>query len=181
MNKPPPDTVPRALGYLRVALEDAFRRASREHGLTPAQAELLCAAMAPTPVGRLAWTLRCDRTNVTHLVARAAKQGWLERHCDEQDRRSSLIALTPEGAQLAERFIATLETQLQDLLATWSAQRQRSAIGLITEIATALDHHAARTPDEQPPGSRRSATPPSVNRPAQSPARPPRDRRSRAE
>jgi DNA-binding MarR family transcriptional regulator len=167
--QPRADTVPRALGYLRVALEDAFRRASREHGLTPTQAELLCAAMVPTPVGRLAWTLRCDRTNVTHVVARAAKQGWLERHRDEQDRRSSLIALTPEGAQLAERFIATLEIQLQDLLATWTPQRQRTAIGLITEIATALDHHAARTPDEQPSGSRRSTTPASLNRPAQSP------------
>ena len=147
---PPTDTVPRALGYLRVALEDAFRRAGREHGLTPAQAELLCAAMAPTPVGRLAQTLRCDRTNVTHLVARAAKQGWLERHRDAQDRRSMLIALTPEGARLAERFIATLEKQLQDLLATWSPQRQRTAINLITEIATALDHHDAQEPDEEP-------------------------------
>jgi|tagenome__1003787_1003787.scaffolds.fasta_scaffold20866725_2 DNA-binding MarR family transcriptional regulator len=148
--QPPADTVPRALGYLRVALEDAFRRAAREHRLTPAQAELLCAATAPTPVGRLARTLRCDRTNVTHLVARAAKQGWLERHRDEQDRRSSLIALTPEGAQLAERFIATLENQLHGLLGTWTPQRQRTAIDLITEIATALDHHDAGAPDEQP-------------------------------
>jgi hypothetical protein len=133
-------------------------------------------------VGRLAWSLRCDRTNVTHLVARAAKQGWLERHRDDQDRRSSLIALTPEGAKLAERFIATLENQLQDLLATWSPQRQQTAINLITEIAAALDHHAARTSDEHPSESRRSTTPASVSRPAQSPGPPPRDRwRSRAE
>jgi DNA-binding MarR family transcriptional regulator len=146
---PPVDTVPRALGYLRVALEDAFRRAGREHGLTPAQAELLCAATAPTPVGRLAENLRCDRTNVTHLVARAAKQGWLERHRDAQDRRSTLITLTPEGARLAERFIATLENQLQDLLASWSPQRRRTAISLIIEIASALDDDA-QGPDEQP-------------------------------
>jgi DNA-binding MarR family transcriptional regulator len=152
VDRPPPaDTVPRALGYLRVALEDAFRRAARGHGLTPAQAELLCAAMAPIPVGGLARTLRCDRTNVTHLVARAAKQGWLERHRDARDRRSMLIALTPEGARLAERFIATLENQLRALLASWSPQRQQTAINLITEIATALDHYDAQPPEEQPP------------------------------
>jgi hypothetical protein len=60
-------------------MQDAFSRASREHGLTPSQAELLCAAMAPAPVNRLAQTLRCDRTNITHLVSRAADHGWVHR------------------------------------------------------------------------------------------------------
>ena len=36
-------TLPQALGRLRVALEDAFLRASRDLGLTAQQAELLCA------------------------------------------------------------------------------------------------------------------------------------------
>lgn len=135
----PTVAVPQALGRLRVALDDAFRRAGREHGLTPAQAELLCAAMVPTPVGRLAETLRCDRTNVTHLVTRAHKNGWFERRRDEGDRRSSVIALTPEGTRLAKRFLATLEGRLQPLLATWSPERRQVAGELIAEIATALD------------------------------------------
>jgi len=57
VNEAPPhgaDTVPQALGRLRVALEDAYVRASRELGLTPQQAELLCAAMSPATVGELA-------------------------------------------------------------------------------------------------------------------------------
>jgi hypothetical protein len=58
-----PQTLPQALGRLRVALEDAFQRASRELGLTAQQAELLCAAMRPAAVGDLAHTLRCDRSN----------------------------------------------------------------------------------------------------------------------
>lgn len=141
---PPADSVPRALGHLRVALQDAFLRASREHGLTPSQAELLCAAMAPAPVGRLAETLRCDRTNITHLVTRAAQHGWVQRHTDERDRRSSLITLTPKGTRLAKRFIATLEDQLSDLLAACDNERQQAAAALIREIATALDHAAPR-------------------------------------
>jgi DNA-binding MarR family transcriptional regulator len=121
-------------------MQDAFLRAGREHGLTPSQAELLCAAMAPAPVNRLAQTLRCDRTNITHLVNRAADRGWVDRQTDERDRRSSLIALTPEGTRLAESFIATLEQQVADLLATWSPRRQETAAKLISEIAHTLDH-----------------------------------------
>jgi hypothetical protein len=54
----PAETAPRALGHLRVALDDAYSRVSRELELTPAQAELLCAALRPAAVGALAQVLR---------------------------------------------------------------------------------------------------------------------------
>jgi len=133
------DTVPRALGHLRVALEDSYLRASRELGLTGPQAELLCAAMRPAPVGRLAETLRCDRTNVSHLVERAVERGWVERRSNDQDRRSSVIALTPAGDQLARQFIGRLEAQLAPLLGAWSEDRQRDAAAILGRIASELD------------------------------------------
>ncbi|MHB8656345.1 MAG: MarR family winged helix-turn-helix transcriptional regulator [Solirubrobacteraceae bacterium] len=139
-------TVPRALGHLRIALDDAYLRASRELGLTAPQAELLCAAMRPAAVGRLAETLRCDRTNVTHLVSRAVEHGWVERRSNDQDRRSSVIALTPTGEQLARRFIARLEAQLGALLATWSQARKQDAAAILREIAHELDRTANRAP-----------------------------------
>lgn len=135
----PPDTVPEALGYLRVALEDSYARASRELGLTAPQAELLCAAMQPSAVGRLAQALRCDRTNVTHLVDRAVERGWVVRRSDESDRRSSVIALTREGERLASRFVATLERQLAPLLQRWSDPRQREVTAILRKIAEELD------------------------------------------
>ena len=39
-----PQTVPQALGRLRVALNDAYLRASRRHDLTPQQAEIITVA-----------------------------------------------------------------------------------------------------------------------------------------
>jgi DNA-binding MarR family transcriptional regulator len=135
-------TVPQALGHLRIALDDSYVRASRELGLTASQAELLCAAMRPAAVGRLAETLRCDRTNVTHLVARTVERGWVERRSNDQDRRSSVIALTPTGEQLARRFIARLEAQLEALLATWSQARKQDAAAILREIANELDRAA---------------------------------------
>ena len=134
-----PDTVPRTLGRLRVALEDAYRRASRELGLTAQQAELLCAAMRPTAVGDLAKVLRCDRSNVSRLVDRASRRGLMERRAGDQDGRVSVILLTAEGDELARRFIESLEAQLRPLLADWSTQRQQTAVKLMNEISDSLD------------------------------------------
>jgi DNA-binding MarR family transcriptional regulator len=135
----PADGVPQALGRLRVALDDAYQRASRDLGLTAQQAELLCAAMRPAPIGDLATALRCDRSNVTRLVDRAAGHD-LVRRLQGQDRRVSLIELTPKGQRLARRFIAKLEAQTAGLRASWSDARKRQAAHLLDEISTALQY-----------------------------------------
>jgi len=132
-------TVPQALGRLRVALDDSYQRASRELGLTTQQAELLCAAMRPTPVGGLARVLRCDRSNVSRLVDRAIARGLVRRGSDEVDGRVAVIGLTDKGQRLAARFIQTLEATTGALLATWSIERQQAAAKTIIQLAEALE------------------------------------------
>ena len=132
-------TVPQALGRLRVALDDSFARVSGRFGLSPQQAELLCAAMRPSPVGAVATALRCDRTNVTRLADRAARRGLLSRHADADDKRVTLLELTPEGMRTAEAFIAALEEELADLLATWSPRKQREAVALLDQLSAGLE------------------------------------------
>jgi DNA-binding MarR family transcriptional regulator len=142
VNEAPPhgaDTVPRALGRLRVALEDAYVRTSRELGLTPQQAELLCAAMSPAAVGELARTLRCDRSNVTRLIDRASTRGLFRRRGGQEDGRVTVVELTPEGERLARRFLAALTARTATLRASWSRERQQLAVDLLTEISDALD------------------------------------------
>ena len=133
------NSVPRALGRLRVALDDAFLRASRQLGLTAQQAELLCAAMSPGAVGDLAQVLRCDRSNVTRLVDRAAARGLVKRRPGDDDGRVTVVELTAEGERLARRFLAALEAHTQTLVAGWSPARARAAVRLLNEIADALD------------------------------------------
>jgi DNA-binding MarR family transcriptional regulator len=142
----PPQTLPQALGRLRVALEDAFQRASRELGLTAQQAELLCAALRPAAVGDLAHTLRCDRSNVSRLVDRAATRGLVKRRAGELDGRVTVVELTPEGERLARRFIAALEAQTRTLRADWPATRQQTAVELLDEIADTLDAAGEQAP-----------------------------------
>ncbi|MEP6496135.1 MAG: MarR family transcriptional regulator [bacterium] len=132
-------TLPRALGRLRVALEDAYLRAGRELGLSAQQAELLCAALRPAGIGDMARVLRCDRSNVTRLVDRASKRGLIRRRADEEDGRATVIELSPKGRRLAERFITLLEAQTEDLIARWPAKRQQTTVEALNEIAEALD------------------------------------------
>jgi DNA-binding MarR family transcriptional regulator len=136
---PEATTVPRALGRLRVALDDAYRRASQELGLTAQQAELLCAALHPAAVGDIARVLRCDQSNVTRLVDRASERGLIRRRGHDEDGRVTVIELSPKGRRLAERFIAALEAQLDDLLAGWPAERRQATVVTLNEIADALD------------------------------------------
>jgi DNA-binding MarR family transcriptional regulator len=140
----PAATMPQALGRLRVALDDAFLQASRTLGLTAQQAELLCAAMAPAAVGDLARALRCDRSNVSHLVDRAAARGLVDRRAGDGDGRVTVVALTAEGERLARRFIAELEAQTGPLRARWPAGREQLAVELLNEIADTLDEAAGQ-------------------------------------
>jgi len=105
----------------------------------PQQAELLCATLRPAPVGSLARTLRCDQSNVTRLVDRAAQRGLIRRRGDQPDGRVTLIELTPQGRKATEAFIDTLEAQLSTLLADWPEERRRAITATLNEIATALD------------------------------------------
>lgn len=146
-----PGTVPRALGRLRVALDAAYTHASREMGLTAQQAELLCAAMRPTAIGDLAEVLRCDRSNVSRLVDRAAIRGLVRRRGEQTDGRVTIIELTADGQRLAERFIKTLESQLRPLVADWSSKRQRAAIETLTTLADALEQPTARSSTRHAP------------------------------
>lgn len=133
----PAHGVPAALGRLRVALDDAYERASRALGLSVQQAELLCEAMRPAAISDLAVTLRCDRSNVSRLVDRAAAHN-LVRRVQGQDRRVSMIELTPSGQRLARTFIAELEAQTAALRASWSDERQQQAVELLDEVSDAL-------------------------------------------
>jgi DNA-binding MarR family transcriptional regulator len=104
--------------------------------------------MRPAAVGDLAHTLRCDRSNVSRLVDRAATRGLVKRRAGELDGRVTVIELTTEGERLARRFIAALEAQTQTLRTEWPDTHQQTAVELLNEIADALDapsEHATST------------------------------------
>lgn len=145
MDDPRAPSLPQALGRLRVALNNSFTRASREVGLTPQQAELLCYAFQPRSISELAGLLSCDRSNVSHLVDRAAARGLLTRAPDDDDRRVSRIALTESGHTLASDFIQRLESLTAELRSVWTPEHTTEAATILVELAETLE-----TPADSP-------------------------------
>ncbi|MFI1584224.1 MarR family winged helix-turn-helix transcriptional regulator [Embleya sp. NPDC020630] len=84
-----------------------YAESSRDHGLTPQQGQLLCVLM-PQPYGmrELGEMLGLAKSSLTGLVDRTVQRDLVRREPDPGDRRAVRIALTEQGAELAEEFYA---------------------------------------------------------------------------
>jgi DNA-binding MarR family transcriptional regulator len=70
--------------------------------LSPAQCHVLhlIEPDRPVPMGQLAETLSCDKSNVTGLVDRLESRGLVRRRPSAGDRRVKVLVLTPTGSRL---------------------------------------------------------------------------------
>ena len=129
-------TTPDLAVRLRLAITRTSRRLRQEAGtgLSPTLASALATIdnHGPLTPSELAARERVQRPTATRLVARLEELGVLQRAADPQDRRSSLLSVTPAGRALLEE------------------QRQRQTAYLAKRIEglepgerAALDHAAA--------------------------------------
>lgn len=82
-----------------------YAQASREHGLTPQQGQLLCVLMAqPYGMGELSTMLGLAKSSLSGLVDRTENNGLVRREADPRDSRGVRVALTPQGSRLVDRF-----------------------------------------------------------------------------
>ncbi|SDH01324.1 DNA-binding transcriptional regulator, MarR family [Sinosporangium album] len=124
-----------ALMGLTRLVQHVFADVSREHHVTPQQAQLLC-RLLPGPVGvtELGRLLNLEKSSVSGLVDRVERRGLVVRVRDSRDRRTCRIALTPEGVKLANDSHEKLTERLETLAGPLS---QEAKLGL-TEVATQL-------------------------------------------
>ncbi|MGH3546881.1 MAG: MarR family winged helix-turn-helix transcriptional regulator [Pseudonocardiaceae bacterium] len=101
---------------LSQVVQHVFAEVSREHGLTPQQAQLLC-RLVPGPVrmADLARMLNLEKSSVTGLVDRVENRGLVTRAQDANDRRACQVTLTPLGIKLALHSHSNVMSRL-DLL-----------------------------------------------------------------
>ena len=108
---------------LRLAITRTSRRLRQEAspGLSPSLTSALATVDTHGPLtpSELAKRERVQRPTATRLVARLEALGVLQRAADPQDRRSSLLSVTPAGHALMEelrgRKTAYLAHRLEDL------------------------------------------------------------------
>ncbi|MCI3276884.1 MarR family winged helix-turn-helix transcriptional regulator [Streptomyces cylindrosporus] len=120
-------------------IDGLFSTASRQLGLTPQQAQLLCFAQHLQPsFGELATLLHCDKTNITGLVDRLQRRGLLIRQPDPNDRRMTRVHLTPEGKAVTSQFQQAINTTLTSCFSSWPPTQRDSLVHLLQTATTAL-------------------------------------------
>jgi DNA-binding MarR family transcriptional regulator len=111
-------------------LADAFRAVSRQlrhqtqqalapWNVAPSQARALgvLTRHGPVRLGTLSEHLRIAPRSATEVVDALADAGLVERHADPADRRATLVALSPRGAEVAAAIRTARAAEADDFFA----------------------------------------------------------------
>ncbi len=116
------------LSQLMGALRARFARDLARYGLTFPQFMALCsleqAEGQSMRMGDLAAATYQSAASMTGIVDRLLEGGLVERRPDLTDRRSVVVALTPQGAQLLEQVRADRRHVLEQLLQSLSTEER---------------------------------------------------------
>lgn len=124
-------------GLVRTAflVNAVYAESGRDHGVTSQQGQLLCVLMArPFGMSELGTMLGLAKSSLTGLVDRTERNGLVRREADPRDSRAVRVALTPEGARLAEDFYAETCRRIDRLAAGLSAAERHTLAGLLGRI-----------------------------------------------
>lgn len=140
---------------LRMTLGRLNRRV-RQHGprtLSSSQASTLASvdALGPVRLGDLAAHEGVTAPTQSRLVASLEQQGLLRRTPDADDRRATLLAITPQGRRQLERLRGERSAFLVLRLGTLSAE-QRHALVMALDALEALAENPATEPVPPQPG-----------------------------
>jgi DNA-binding MarR family transcriptional regulator len=144
----PPDTSPQALRALlaRKALADSRQRAAAAALLGLTETDLLALqhlawAGALTP-SRLATALRLTSGGTTALIQRLERRDFVVRAPHPDDRRSSLVQLSPNGEDRAAQLYAPLVRDLDAATAALGDSERRAVAEFLARVAEIGEVHA---------------------------------------
>lgn len=133
------------LGYLLNRATRHFRSrlgaALSDVGLTPQQAAALM-AVARAADGRLtpgavAEAIETDPATTSGLVDRLARDGWLTSEPNPADRRSRLLALTPQAEAALPRVLAAARTVSAEATASLTPEELATLTSLLRRLGDA--------------------------------------------
>jgi len=103
---------------VNVAVEERTSHALRQDALTLPQYQLLCTAAdaGDDNIGDLAERLHCSRGNLTGVLDRLERDGWLVRDRLKEDRRVIRPRFTEKGAR-----VRNIRERIKREMATWTA------------------------------------------------------------
>lgn len=117
--------------YLKRAMKTLFSR----YNLTGAQFGTLTRippeGIPLTQLAEMAWA---DPGNVSGIVDRLEREGWVQRHRSSQDRRVVLIALTAQGRALLDEILPLHRAAVRQVMGVLSAAERATLRDLLARI-----------------------------------------------
>ncbi len=129
-------TLLRQLSRAYQAFESYDARGLRQHGLTPAQGDVVF-TLGNTPGMRcaeLGEKTLITKGTLTGVLDRLESKGLISRRPSEEDRRSVVVALTPAGEDLFRRVFPAHVAYLGERLSKLSAGDRDRAIEVLAKI-----------------------------------------------
>ncbi|SRR5258708_11524362 len=130
------DLIIRILATSAMLLRES-QRFFRPHGLTEAQFNVLnLLGMRPDGMSQreLGELLVVDRSNVTGLLDRLEKTGWVAREDHPVDRRIYCVKLTKKGKDLLDKVLPKYLDAVKDVTSGLSADRIKSTMELLRSL-----------------------------------------------
>lgn len=113
------------------------QRVFRPHGITAAQYNVL-SVLAEAGEGisqrQLGDVLVVDRSNVTGLVDRMERDGWVRREDDPKDRRVYRVTLTPAGRRLWEKVSPEYAAVVAQVVAGLTEKQARETLAVLERL-----------------------------------------------
>lgn len=135
--RPDPIVVNEILLTADVFLKES-QRLFRPHGLTGAQFNVLNTLARGEPAGlmqrELGEVLVVDRSNVTGLIDRMTRAGWVERRAHPTDRRAHRVALTAAGRALWAEVAPRYSKVLRMVAGSIPAAREAATVKTLIEL-----------------------------------------------
>lgn len=120
-----------------------YERATEDAEVTldrPAMTILVILATAERPlrVGEIATRMQVVGPHVTRQLNNLEKRGIVKRVPDPNDQRARLIALTPSGQHLVDRYTAVISGWFAAALADWPAHDRKEFVRLLGRMVDDL-------------------------------------------
>ena len=75
-----------------------------------------------------------NRANITSLIDRMQRDGWVTRRTDPADRRFNIIRLTPRARQLLERVEPLYAREVGRIMGALSPSEQRTLVEMLEKV-----------------------------------------------
>jgi DNA-binding MarR family transcriptional regulator len=130
-----------ALRRITRAIDLHSRLLLQKNGLTTPQLAALLAIqrLQPITVGALARDIHLGAATVTGILGRLEKRGLVIRTRDDRDRRSVVLELTDDGAQMANNAPSLLQDRFHRELTKLQEWEQNMILSTLQRIATMMD------------------------------------------